>query len=102
MFPAWWPAMGYSKLGKLHKVGGQWPEAPMKLSDTLTFEQYDQDRFGFLRFEVNRDQIVGIYTSAIFEETKTPVTKVMDKITIDLKARKVRRRSFWKESCCVH
>ena len=80
---------GYSKLGKLHKVGGQWPEAPMKLSDTLRLEQYDQDRFGFLRFEVNRDQIVGIYSSAIFEETKTPVTKVIDKFTINLKARKV-------------
>lgn len=29
------------------------------------------------------------YTSAIFEETRTPVTKVMDKFTVDLKARKV-------------
>ena len=80
---------GYSKLGKLHKIGGQWPEAPMKLSDTLRFEQHDQDRFGFLRFEINGDQIVGIYTSAIFEETKTPITKVVDRFTIDLKARKV-------------
>jgi acid phosphatase type 7 len=80
---------GYSKLGKLHKVDGQWPEAPTELSDTLTLEQYDQDRFGFLRFEVNRDQIVGIYTSAIFAETRTPATSVVDKFTIDLKARKV-------------
>ena len=80
---------GYSKLGKLHKVGGQWPEAPMKLTESLTLEQYDQDRFGFVRFEVSRDQIVGIYTSAIFAETRTPATKVMDKFTIDLKSRKV-------------
>ena len=80
---------GYSKLGKLHKIDGQWPEAPMELSDTLSLEQYDQDRFGFLRFEVSKDQIVGIHTSAIFEETRTPATRVMDTFTIDLKARKV-------------
>jgi calcineurin-like phosphoesterase family protein len=80
---------GYSKLGKLHKIGGRWPEAPMKLSDTLTLEQYDQDRFGFLRFEVSREQIVGIYSSALFAETRTPATQVMDAFTIDLKTRKV-------------
>jgi hypothetical protein len=80
---------GYSKLGKLHKVGGNWPEAPLKLSDTLRLEQYDQDRFGFLRFEVTREQIVGIYSSALFAETRTPDTKVMDAFTIDLKTRKV-------------
>jgi acid phosphatase type 7 len=62
---------GHSKLGKLHKVDGQFPQAPLQLSDTLSLEQYDQNRFGFLRFEITKDQITGIYT------------------TIDLKARKV-------------
>jgi hypothetical protein len=80
---------GYSKLGKLHKLDGQWPEAPMALTDTLTLEQYDQDRFGFMRFEVSKDQIVGIYTSAFFEQNETPATQVMDRFTIDLKARAV-------------
>ena len=89
-FPVWWPAMAAIRsLASCTRSDGQWPEAPMKLSDTLTLEQYDQDRFGFLRFEISKDQIVGIYTSAIFEETRTPATKIMDKFTINLKARKV-------------
>jgi hypothetical protein len=52
---------GYSKLGKLHKVHGQYPEAPMQVSDTLTLASYDQGNFGFLRFEVTAEQIVGRY-----------------------------------------
>jgi len=80
---------GYSKLGKLHKIGGKWPKAPLKLSNTLTLEQYDQDRFGFVRLEIDKNHIVGVYTSAIFEQNKAPATKVMDKFTIDLHAHKV-------------
>ena len=80
---------GYSKLGKLHKVDGQFPEAPLQLSDTLSLEQYDQNCFGFLRFEITKDQITGIYTSALFAETRTPEASVVDRFTIDLKARKV-------------
>jgi acid phosphatase type 7 len=80
---------GYSKLGKLHKVDGQFPQAPMQLSDTLSLERYDQNRFGFLRFEVTKHQITGIYTSALFAETRTPEASVVDRFTIDLKARKV-------------
>jgi acid phosphatase type 7 len=80
---------GYSKLGKLHKVDGQFPEAPLQLSDTLSLEQYDQNRFGFLRFEITKHQITGIYTSALFAKTRTPEASVVDRFTIDLKARKV-------------
>jgi hypothetical protein len=80
---------GYSKLGKLHKVNGEWPAAPLTLSDTLRLEQYDQDRFGFLRFEVTSQAIVGIYASAFFAETRQPQTQVFDRFTIDLKTRKV-------------
>jgi hypothetical protein len=80
---------GYSKLGKLHKINGRWPEAPLQLSDTLSLEQYDQDHFGFVRFEVTRDQIVAIYTSALFAEGRTPDAQVLDKFVIDLKARAV-------------
>ncbi len=50
-------AGGYTKLGKLHKVGKSYPEAPMAVSDTLTLERYDQDNFGFLRLEVSKTAI---------------------------------------------
>ncbi len=80
---------GYSKLGKLHKVHGEWPSAPLQLTDTLRLEQYDQDRFGFMRFEVTAETITGIYTSAYFAETRTPEATVMDRFTIDLKTRQV-------------
>jgi calcineurin-like phosphoesterase family protein len=80
---------GYSKLGKLHKIHGQLPQAPMQLSDTLSLEQYDQNRYGFLRFEITKDQITGIYTSALFAETRTPEASVFDRFTVDLRARKV-------------
>jgi hypothetical protein len=81
---------GYSKLGKLHKIDGAWPTAPQRLTETLRLEQYDQDRFGFLRFEVSADRIVGTYTAAVFEETKTPAARVADGFVIDLKTRQVK------------
>ncbi len=81
---------GYSKLGKLHKIDGHYPAAPQRLTETLRLEQYDQDRFGFLRFEVSAEHIVGTYTAAVFEETKTPAASVVDRFAIDLKTRQVR------------
>ena len=80
---------GYSKLGKLHKVDGKYPAAPMQLAETLRLENYDQDNFGFLRFEVTGEQIIGTYYSAPYEETATPQPKVMDKFVIDLKTQTV-------------
>jgi hypothetical protein len=80
---------GYSKLGKLHKVNGEWPQAPSQLSDTLTLESYDQDNFGFLRFEVTRESIVGKYFSAPFAEERTPATEQRDTFTITLATRGV-------------
>jgi acid phosphatase type 7 len=80
---------GYSKLGRLHKIDGKYPEAPMQLSDTLRLEKYDQDNFGFLRIEVTSQQIIGTYLAAPYEETKTVTGTAMDKFTIDLEARKV-------------
>ena len=82
-------AGGYSKLGKLHKLHGHWPERGLKLSDTLTLENYDQDNFGFLRFEISKDQIVGRYFSAPFAEQRTPEVEQTDSFTIDLAARTV-------------
>ncbi len=57
-------AGGYTKLGKLHKIKGGNPTAPLKLANSLTLESYDQDNFGFLRLEVSKTQIAGTYSSA--------------------------------------
>jgi hypothetical protein len=80
---------GYSKLGKLHKIDGKYPEAPMQLAATLRLEKYDQDNFGFLRFEITDEQILGTYFSAPYEETTTPTPLTLDSFAIDLKTRKV-------------
>lgn len=83
-------AGGYSKLGKLHKVKGRYPKAPMQLTDTLTLENYDQDNFGFLRLEVTKQQIAGTYFSAPFDEAaSTPKATVTDKFTVNLAKRTV-------------
>ncbi len=84
-------AGGYSKLGKLHKVKGKYPVAPLQLTDTLKLEKYDQDNFGFLRLEVSKQQIAGTYFSARYDETVTaPKPAATDKFTIDLKRRSVK------------
>jgi len=82
-------AGGYSKLGKLHKIDGRWPEPGVNLSDTLSLEQYDQENFGFLRVEVNKDKIVGRYLSAPFTEERTPQVRQTDTFTITLADRRV-------------
>src|SRR5580692_6261183 len=41
-------AGGYTNLGKLQKVNGAYPKAPMVVGAGLSLEQYDQDDFGFL------------------------------------------------------
>jgi acid phosphatase type 7 len=84
---------GYSRLGKLHKINGKYPQAPMQLSDTLTLESYDQDNFGFLRLEITNAQIVGTYFSAPYVETATPTQKAMDTFAIDLKTQTVAKAS---------
>lgn len=82
-------AGGYSKLGKLHKINGKYPAMPMRLSDTLTLDKYDQDNFGFLRFEIDKKQIVGTYFSAPYQETTAPKAAITDRFAIDLKTRTV-------------
>ena len=83
-------AGGYSKLGKLHTINGRPALAPLQLSDTLRLESYDDQYFGFLRFEVTKGQIVGTYFSAPFEQIETPRARITDGFTIDLTARTVR------------
>jgi hypothetical protein len=80
---------GYSKLSQLEKLDGGYPSPPLKLTDTLRLEQYDQQNYGFLRFEVTKQSITGIYSSAPYAETEPPQTSVVDKFTIDLANRTV-------------
>lgn len=78
---------GYTKLGKVHKINGAYPKAPLPLGDGLTLEQYDQNDFGFLRLEVSKTQIVGTYLAAQYEApfSGDPVTPaVVDSFLIDL------------------
>jgi hypothetical protein len=77
-------AGGYTKLGKLQKIGGAYPSAPLPLGGNLTLEQYDQDNFGFLRLEVSKTQIVGTYTSAPHLAGGTPSPTVVETFTVDL------------------
>ncbi|HXC08747.1 MAG TPA: metallophosphoesterase [Steroidobacteraceae bacterium] len=78
---------GYSKLGTLRKVGNNYPPQPYSLTATLRLDKYDQSNFGFLRFEVTGGQIVGIYSSAQFQESTPPQAAVYDQFSIDLKTR---------------
>ena len=77
-------AGGYTILGKLQRVNGAYPKAPLALGNGLTLEQYDQDNFGFLRLEVSKTQIVGSYFSAPYSVGGTPVAKLVDSFTVNL------------------
>jgi hypothetical protein len=83
-------AGGYSKLGKLHKIKGKAPMAPLQLTDTLRLECYDDQYFGFMRLEVTKDEIAGTYFSAPFQEGETPKPRITDGFTVNLAARTVR------------
>src|SRR5579871_3573262 len=77
-------AGGYTKLGRLHNINGQPPVAPLPIGADLTLEQYDQDNFGFLRFEVSTTQITGTYTSAPYTAGNAPTPNVVDTFFVDL------------------
>lgn len=79
-------AGGYTKLGTLHKINGATPPAPLPLPNGLTLEQYDQDNFGFLRFEVSKTQITGTYLSARYDNPASgpPAATPLESFVIDL------------------
>ena len=77
-------AGGYTNLGKLQKINGNYPKAPLPLGNGLTLEQYDQDNFGFLRLEVSKNQIAGTYFSAPYAVSGAPATKRVDGFVVDL------------------
>jgi len=82
-------AGGYTNLGKLSKVSGQYPTVPLQIDTDLTLEQYDQDDFGFLRLTISPTQITGTYLAAPFTTTATPQGQVQDTFTVDLTAHTV-------------
>jgi len=82
-------AGGYTRLGKLQKVGGSYPTTPMQVEPDLVLERYDQDNFGFLRLELSKTRIVGTYISAPYEVSGTPAGQVLESFTIDLTSRTV-------------
>ena len=77
-------AGGYTNLGKMQKVNGAVPKAPVALGNGLTLVQYDDANFGFLRLAVSKTQIVGTYFSAPYASGTTPAAKVLDSFTVDL------------------
>ena len=77
-------AGGYTNLGKMQKISGAYPNAPLAVVSGLTLECYDQTNFGFLRLAVSKTQIVGTYTSAPYTPSGSPAAKVVDTFTIDL------------------
>lgn len=82
-------AGGYTRLGRLHKIGGANPTAPLQIGPTLTLEQYDQDNFGFLRLEVSADTIAGTYFSAPYSVGTAPPAAKVDSFAIDVAAHTV-------------
>ena len=76
-------AGGYTRLGKLHKIGGQYPQAPLDVSADLRLEQYDQDNFGFLRLEVDQTTITGTYLSAPYQGSTQATASVVEQFTIN-------------------
>ncbi len=77
-------AGGYTKLGKLQKVNGSYPDVPLDLKHGLTLEQYDQDDFGFLRLEVSKTQIIGTYLSDEYTDGAVPAAKAVETFAISL------------------
>jgi hypothetical protein len=76
-------AGGYTRLGKLQKINGAFPTAPLPIGNDLTLEQYDQRNFGFLRLEVSKSQIVGRYFSDQFP-SPTPSPTLVESFAVDL------------------
>lgn len=84
---------GYTRLTPIHKLNGELPQAPLKLDDTLTLEQYDVSNFGFLRIEVDKEQILVNCYSAKYEVGGTPDTKMVESFSVNLKTHTVKTLS---------
>jgi len=83
-------AGGYTNLGKLQKIGGKYPTAPLTLKNGLTLEQYDQTNFGFLHLEIDNQTIVGSYYSAPYQVGTVPPATLVETFSIDIADRTVK------------
>jgi hypothetical protein len=77
-------AGGYPRLGKLHKIDGDYPALALPLGSGLTLEQYDQDNFGFLWLEFGSTQILGTFFSALYPPGTPSAVTSMDRFAVDL------------------
>jgi hypothetical protein len=80
---------GYTRLGRLRTIGGKPPARPLQLTSTLRLENYDDTNFGFIRFEVSAEAIVGKNYSAPFVPSAAPKMTVSDTFIIDLATRSI-------------
>jgi calcineurin-like phosphoesterase family protein len=83
-------AGGYTRLSPLHKINGAAPSVPLQLGNGLTLEQYDEENFGFLRLEVSKTQILGIYYSDHYVAGGTPKANAVERFVVDLVKKTVR------------
>jgi acid phosphatase type 7 len=77
-------AGGYTNLGKLHKIKGAYPTAPLTISNNLTLEQYDHSNFGFLRLQISKTEILGTYYSAPYVAGGDPNAQAVESFIIDV------------------
>jgi hypothetical protein len=84
-------AGGYTKLGKLQKVAGSYPDPtkPLQIGPDLVLEKYDQDNWGFMRLEVSKDKIIGTYLSAPYVSGSTRAGNVLETFEVDVSSRTV-------------
>lgn len=83
-------AGGYTRLGKLQKIKGAFPKAPLTVANGLKLERYDHDNLGFLRLEISKTKITGTYFSAHYVSGAAPAAKKVESFAIDLKKHTVR------------
>jgi hypothetical protein len=78
---------GFTNPKPLHPVSG----IPLDLGNGLSLEGDDDHRnYGFLRIEVSRTQIVGIYQSAPFSHGGGPAPQIVDTFVVDVASSTVR------------
>jgi len=80
---------GYTRLGQLHKLGGEYPQAPLQLTDNLSLDAYDQQNFGFARIEVSASEIVTTVFTAPYNESATPTPGTADRFVMDIATRRI-------------
>ena len=80
---------GYTRLGQLHKLGGEYPQAPLQLTGNLSLDAYDQQNFGFARIEVSASEIVTTVFTAPYNESATPTPGTADRFVMDIATRRI-------------